>query len=97
MKGRCRIIPQELRQQVLDQLHLNHIGIENTKLLAHKLVYWVNIDSDIENHVKNCNICLEFQQTQPKAKIIHHDILLRPWEVLGVDTFQLINKIICVL
>ena len=29
---------------------------------------------------------------QPKEKIIHHDIPLRPWEVLGVDIFHLNNK-----
>ena len=57
-----------------------------------ELVNWVNINSDIENHVKTCITCLEFQQTQPKEKIIHCEILLRPWEVLGVDTFQLNNK-----
>ena len=28
MKGRCIIIPQELKHQVLDQLHLNYMGIE---------------------------------------------------------------------
>ena len=68
------------------------MGIEKTKLLMHILVYWVNINSDIENHVKNCNMCLEFHQMQPKEKIIHHEIPLRPWEVLGVDIFQLNNK-----
>ena len=30
VKGRCIIIPAVLRQQVLDQLHLNHKGIEKT-------------------------------------------------------------------
>ena len=89
MKGRCIIIPQDLKQQVLDQLHLNHMGIEKTKLLMCESVYWVNINNNIENHVKNCNTCFEFQQMQPKEKIIHHDILLRPWEVLGADIFQL--------
>ena len=29
---------------------------------------------------------------QPKEKIIHHDILLRPLEVLGMDIFHLNNK-----
>ena len=57
-----------------------------------KLVYWVNIYNDIENHVKNCNTCFESQQIQPREKIIHHDVLLRPWEVLGADIFQLITK-----
>ena len=31
MKGRCIIIPQDLKQQVLHQLHLNHMGIKKTK------------------------------------------------------------------
>ena len=31
MKGRWIIIPAELKQQVLDQLHLNHMGIEKNK------------------------------------------------------------------
>ena len=33
MKGRHIIIPQDLKQQVLDQLHLNHMGIKKSKLL----------------------------------------------------------------
>ena len=36
MKGRCIIILAVLTQQLLDQLHLNHIGIEKTKLLMHE-------------------------------------------------------------
>ena len=37
-------------------------------------------------------MCLEFWKTQPEEKTIQHDILLRPWEVLAVDVFQLNNK-----
>ena len=29
---------------------------------------------------------------QPKEKILHHDIPLRPWEVLGTDIFHFNNK-----
>ena len=29
---------------------------------------------------------------QPKEKIIHYNIPLRPWEVFGADIFQLNNK-----
>ena len=71
MKGRYIIIPAVLKQQVLDQLHLNHMGIKKTKLLTHELVYWVNINTDIEKHIKIVT-CLEFQQTQPKEKMVHH-------------------------
>ena len=92
MMWRCIIIPAELKQQVLDQLHLNHMGIEKTKLLMHESVYWVNINTDIKKHIKGCNTCLDFQQMQCSEKIIHHGILLRLCEVLGVDIFHLNNK-----
>ena len=92
MKGRCIIIPAVLKQQVLDQLHLNHMGIKKTKLLMHESVYWVDINTDIDKHIKSCNRCLEFQQTQPKEKIVHHNIPFRPWEVLGADVFHFNNK-----
>ena len=52
MKGRCIIIPEELKQQALDQFHVNHMGIKKTKLLTSESVYWVNIINNIENHVK---------------------------------------------
>ena len=98
MKGRHIIIPAVLKQQVLDQLYHNHMGIEKTKLLTGELVYWVDINTDIEKHIKNCNMCLEFQQTQPKEKIVHHDIPLRPWEVLGADVFHFNNKnYVCII
>ena len=37
-------------------------------------------------------MCLEFQQTRPKKKIIHHNIPLRPWKVIGTDVFYFNNK-----
>ena len=68
------------------------MGIENAKLLAHELIYWVNINDDIEKHINNCTTCVAFQQTQPKDKIIHHDIPAKPWELIGADRFNLNNK-----
>ena len=45
----------------------------------------------IENHIKIVTH-LGFQQTQPKEKMVHHNIPLRPWEVLGADVFHFNNK-----
>ena len=53
LKGRCIIIPNSLRQQVLNHLHINHIGIEKMKLLACKCVYWHSINADIESTLSN--------------------------------------------
>ena len=69
-----------------------------TKLPVHESVYWVNTNDNIEKHIKNCITCLTFQQTQPKDKIIHYDILAKPWEVIGADMVTLNNKLyLCIL
>ena len=68
MMGRHIIIPA-VQKQVLDQLYTNHMGIEKTKLLMHKSIYWVDINTDIDKHIKCYNTCLEFQQMQPKEMI----------------------------
>ena len=92
LKGRHIVIPNSLKQQVLDQLHMNHMGIEKTKLLACESVYWSSINTDIENYIKHSAMCLEFQQMQPKEKIIHHNIPLRPWNIVSADVFHFNNK-----
>ena len=92
MKSRHVLIPEILNTQTLDQLHMNHMGIEKTKLLALESIYWININDDIENFIRNCTTCLSFQQTQPKDKTIHHDIPVRPWDIIGAGMFSLSNK-----
>ena len=97
LKGRCIVIPDSLKQQVLTQLHTSHMGIEKTKLLAGDSVFWSNINADIKAYIKHCATCLEFQQMQPKVKITHPDIPLRPWEVVSADIFHLKIKTTCLL
>ena len=63
-----------------------------TKLFAHESVFWHKISADTETYIKLCATCLEFQQTRPKEKLTHHNTLLRPWEVIGVDIFHFKNK-----
>ena len=52
VKGKNAIIPEVLKTQALDQLHINHMGIEKTKLPACESIYWININDDMENFIK---------------------------------------------
>ena len=79
LKGRHVVVPESLKTQALEQLHVNYKGIEKIKLMACKSIYWANINDDNEKHIKHCPTCLDFQQTQPKEKIIHHKIQAKPW------------------
>ena len=38
------------------------MGIDKTKLLAHEYIYCDNINSDIENHIKNVLHALHFSK-----------------------------------
>ena len=68
LKGRHIVIPTRLRQQVLDQLHTNHIGIEKTKLLAWESVYWHSIDADIEKYIKTVLPVLYFSRCSQRRR-----------------------------
>ena len=51
------IVPTEPRKKLLDTIHFGHAG--STKLTAEaKIVWWPNINKDIEDKVKNCLACL---------------------------------------
>ena len=67
------------------------MGIEKTKLMACKSIYWTNIN-DIEKHIKNHSTCLGFQQTQPEERIIHLKIPAKLWEIVGKDICTLHNR-----
>ena len=73
------------------------MGIEETRLLACKSIYWIGINADIETHIKNFSTCLEFQHMQSKGKLIHCKIPGRPWEVVNRDMFFLYNKVAFVI
>ena len=47
MKGKIIIIPSNLQNQILEQLHSNHMVIEKTRLLQRKSVYQLNMNADI--------------------------------------------------
>lgn len=66
------VIPECYQQRVLKQLHNGHQGIERTKAVARSVVYWANIDDDIENMVRRCSICASTARSSP-----HHQP--QPW------------------
>ena len=92
LKAKCTVIPNSLKEQVVNQLHTNHMGIEKTKLLAWECVYCPSINTDIKKYIKQYPTCHQFQQMQPQERIIHHDIPLQPLEVVRADVFHYNNK-----
>ena len=68
------------------------MGIEKTLLLAHESIYWINISTNMENAIRNFPICLDFQGTQQKDKMLLHEMQGKLWESVGADIFTINNK-----
>ena len=92
LKGVRIIAPVSIQNKALKQLYVNHMGKEKTRLLSCECIYWVNMNVDIEETVKNCPTCLDFQSIWPKDKTLSHKIPGRSWHSVGPDMFTIMNK-----
>ena len=82
------VVPESLRAQVLKATHTGHQGETKCLLLARQSIFWPGISGDIRQVVKDCEICNQYQQAQPKLPAMQPDLPTRPWEKLGSDIFQ---------
>ena len=64
------IIPKQLRERVLHELHTGHPGIVRMKSLARLHVWWPNLDKDITTIVQQCNDC-EKSRNKPQPAPLH--------------------------
>ena len=86
------IIPESLRQKIMQEIHSGHQGMEKCKLRAKSCVYWPNIYKEIENMVASCSACKKFQNSQQKEPMIPSEIPPRPWHTVGADLFKVNNS-----
>ena len=94
LKGSCIVIPESCRDEILDQLHEGHFGIDRTKLCARDSVYWPSINKDIECLVKTCDLCQEHSCRNNKGPCrnnkdpaIPRDIPIQAWSMVQTDLF----------
>ena len=59
------IIPPILQAQMLNELHASHPGIVKMKALARSIVWWPNMDKDIEDVVTSCKSCAAHRSLPP--------------------------------
>ena len=62
MKDNRIVIPQDLRLEVLQQLHTDHHGLVKCKERARTSVWWPEIMRNIESFVRRCRVCCQFQR-----------------------------------
>lgn len=59
MWGHRMVIPKTLRKDLLDELHVAHMGTIKMKALARSYFWWPNLDLEIEKITKSCELCIK--------------------------------------
>jgi hypothetical protein len=52
------------------------------------VIYWPGINTDIENLIKKCKVCVNNSMSNPREPLYPHEIPNHPWQKLGCDLFQ---------
>lgn len=50
------IVPQQLRQVMLDKIHESHLGMVKCKERARDILYWPNMSTYIEETISRCAV-----------------------------------------
>lgn len=79
------VIPTQLRETLLNELHVGHLGIVKMKSLARSIIWWPGIDRDIENTCKECTTCCLEGAAPSKSIPQPWPYITEPWSRLHVD------------
>ena len=92
MAGSRIVVPQLSRNPVLRSIHEGHQGETKSLLCAKSAAYWRGIYKEIQNLVKHCSACREFENAQQKCPMILMEVPSQPWHTIGADSFQFKGK-----
>lgn len=81
-------VPGSLREAILKQLHVSHMGIVKTKSLARSYVWWPNIDAELEAVCRGCETCAAEAVAPPRATPSPWTYSTQPWTRIHLDFLQ---------
>ena len=79
------VVPPQGRTKIIEELHEGHPGSTRMKALARSFVWWPQLDSDLENVVKSCEICQTCCHLPPVAPLQPWEWPQKPWSRVHVD------------
>ncbi|UYV63208.1 K02A2.6-like, partial [Cordylochernes scorpioides] len=85
LKGSRILLPSKLIKRVLRIAHETYQGMTRTKQLLREKYFWINMDFDIENLIRNCPICVRNQPLINDQPLQIVPLPSKPWMKLGID------------
>ena len=91
LKGTCIVIPEEMREGILKQIHEGHLGFNKCQMRAKETVYWPGLNDQLENLILNCQLCLKYSKSKNKSTpptALGHEVPAVPWSKVVTDIFH---------
>ena len=88
LKGHKIVVPSALRNEYVNLAHKGHIGIDATKRRARDVMFWPNMNSDIEKAITACETCQSMTYHQQKEPLMSYPVPNQPWATVGTDLFE---------
>ena len=88
MRGTRVVIPLQQQEDMLQQLHAGHSGIDATKRRARELMYWPTMNKNINYMVARCSPCNALKPHQQKEPMKMHTVPDLPWTFIATDMFE---------
>ncbi|XP_061708233.1 uncharacterized protein K02A2.6-like [Cydia pomonella] len=79
------VIPEVLREKLLRELHVGHMGIVKMKSMARSVMWWPGIDADVERTCRSCGTCVAESSAPPRAPPQPWRYLTDVWTRLHID------------
>ena len=86
------VIPQPLRQEVLEHLHSGHAGVSTMFARASSTLYWPGYRADITRYRATCRTCDRVAPSNPSEPPTFPDQPAYPFHSVCADFFTINNK-----
>lgn len=87
LRGSRIVIPQSMREEVLNEIHGSHQGITKCRERAKHSVWWPHIGAQMESLVSNCPQCCR-ERRNPAEPLIPTPFPNYPWQKVATDLFE---------
>ena len=88
LRGDQIVVPEKLRQRLIDQAHGGHPGSDRTTRRLKDIVFWPTLAQDVAKVLSACSICNTLASHQQKEPMIVPPVPDLPWTHLGADLFE---------
>ena len=79
------IIPPKGREEMMKELHQEHLGSTKMKQFARSYIWWPGLDKDLEELASGCSVCLAHRVMPKKAPLHPWDWPEKPWVRVHAD------------